>query len=189
MVADGIAIDSFTLLKLKIHLVQVVGFSDISAIPLQSGPSFYVQFGEVKEILELALPCISALLPVLDAYHHIDLPPSAMAGANEHDNRPLSVLVGSVFVDVSLAIFCTVRDFSSLPLLTLKSMLETLCVIIYKHDFESRVLRHLQQTLRRAVLRVVDVLSQDTSYEIRQLALSVTQAFIQRWHGFMGSVI
>lgn len=189
MIADGVAIDNFTLLKLKIHLVQVAGFNGISAIPSQGGHSFYVQFGEAKEIPELALPCISSLLPVLDAYHHIDLSPSAMAGANGHDDRPLSVLVGSIFVDVLLALFCTVRDLSSLPLLTLKSMLETLCVVIYKHDFESRALRHLQQTLRRAVLRALDVLSQDTSYEIRQLALSVTQAFIKRWHGFMGSII
>jgi hypothetical protein len=189
MISDGIAPDSFTLLKLKIHLVQVLGFSDISAVPSQSGHSFHVQFGEVKEIPELALPCISALLPVLDAYHPTDLAPSAMAGTNEHDDKPSSLLVGSIFVDVSLAMFCTVRDFSSLPLLTFKCILETLCVVMYKHDFESRALRHLQQSLRRAVLRALDILSQDTSYEIRQLALSVTQAFIKRWHSFMGPIV
>ncbi|KAF9464728.1 hypothetical protein BDZ94DRAFT_1255766 [Collybia nuda] len=189
MIADGIAVDSFTLLKLKIHLVQVAGFGGVSAIPSQGGHSFYIQFGEAKEIPDLALPCISSLLPVLDAYHYINLSPSNMAGANEHDDRPSPVLVGSIFVDVLLTLFCTVRDLPSLPPLTLKIMLETLCVIIYKHDFESRPLRHLQQLLRRAVLRAQDVLAQDASFEIRQLALSATQAFIKRWHGFMGSII
>lgn len=186
MVADGIATDSTILMKLKIHLAQVVGLSDPST---SSSHLFHIQIEEAKEIPEAALPCISALLPVLDAYHHIEVPVSAMASLNEHDGRLLTVLVGSVFVDVSLSIFCTVREFSALPLMSLKRILETLCVIIYKHDFESRALRHLQQTLRRAVLRAIDLLAQDTSYEIRQLALSVVQAFIKKWHSFMGSVV
>jgi len=189
MIADGITIDSSLLLKLKVHLVRIIGFDDISVEPSPSGHSFHVQFGEVSEIPELSLPCVHDLLPVLDAYHAVDLPQFAMVGSIEQDERPLSLLVGSVFVDVALAIFCTVRDLSALPVLALKALLETLCVIIYKYDFESRPLRHLQQTLRRAVLRALDVLSQDISYELRQLALSVIQAFTKRWHTFMGSIV
>ncbi|RDB21389.1 hypothetical protein Hypma_011626 [Hypsizygus marmoreus] len=189
MIADGIAVDSFTLLKIKTHLVRVTGFSEVSVVPSHSGHSFQVQFGEVSEIPEIAHPCVYQLLPVLDAHHPVELTPSAMAGANILDERPVPVLVGSIFVDVSLAMFCTVRDLSSLPVSTLKSLLETICVIIYKHDFESRALRHLQQTLRRAVMRALDILSEDISYDLRQLALSVTQAFIRRWHNFMGSIV
>jgi hypothetical protein len=189
MIADRILIDSSVLLKLKAHLVQIVGFGDISVTSSPSGHSFHIRFGEVSEIPELSLPCVHGLLPVLDAYHTVDLPHFSMVGANEQDERPLSLLVGSVFVDVALAIFCTVRQLLTLPVLTSKAILETLCVIIYKHDFESQALRHLQQTLRRAVLRALDIMSQDINYELRQLALSVVQAFIKRWHSFMGSVV
>jgi hypothetical protein len=189
MITDGIVIDSSLLLKLKVHLVRIIGFGDISVMSSLSGHTFHIQFGEVSEIPEWSLPCVHGLLPVLDAYHTVDLPHFAMVGANEQDERPLSLLVGSVFVDVVLAMFCTIPDLTTLPVLALKALLETLCVIIYKHDFESRALRHLQQALRRAVLRALDILSQDISYELRQLALSVIQAFIKRWHTFMGSIV
>ncbi|GLB34930.1 putative response to drug [Lyophyllum shimeji] len=189
MIADGIAVDSFVLLKLKHHLVQVTGFCDVSVVPSQNGQSFHVQFGEVSEIPDIALPCVNQLLPVMDSSHAVDIAPSAMAGVNELDGKPVLMLVGSIFVDVFLAMFCTLRELSFLPILTFKNMLETLCVIIYKHDFESRTLRHLQQTLRRAVVRALDCLAADVSYDLRQLALSVVQAFVKRWHTFMGSTI
>jgi hypothetical protein len=189
MITDGIVIDGSSLLQLKVHLVRIIGFGDISVTSSPSGHSFHIQFGEVSDIPELSLPCMHYLLAVLDAYHTVDLPYFAIIGANEQDERLLSLLVGSVFVDVALAIFCTVRDLSGLPVLALKALLEALRVIIYKHDFESRALRHLQQSLRRAVLRALDILSQDVSYELRQLALSVVQAFIKRWHTFMGSIV
>ncbi|KAF5380960.1 hypothetical protein D9615_003973 [Tricholomella constricta] len=189
MIADGIAIDSFILLKIKHHIVQVIGFRDISVVPSQNGQSFHVQFGDAPEIPVIALPCVNQFLSVMDASHAVDIAPSTMAGANGLDNRPVSTLVGSIFVDVFLAMFCTVKDLTSLPILTFKNMLETLCVIIYKHDFESRALKHLQQTLRRAVVRALGCLTKDISYDLRQLALSVTQAFVKRWHTFMGSII
>jgi hypothetical protein len=188
MIADGIAIDNFTLLKIKAHLVQVIGFNDVTVVPAPSGHTFYVRFGEVREIPQLAFPCISELLSVLDAHHPVNLAPSAM-GSHTEDGHSSPLLVGSIFVDVSLGMFCTVRDFSSLPVLTAKSMLEALVIIIYKHDFESRTLKHLQQNLRRAVMRALELLLQDISYELRQLALSITQAFIKRWHSFMGSLL
>ena len=189
MITDGIAIDSFLLLKLKVHLARIIGFSDISVTSSPSGQTPHIQFGEVFQIPELSLPCVHSLLPVLDACHSVELPHFAMVGANEPDEKPLSLLVGSVFVDMALTMFCTIRDLTALPVLTLKALLETLCVIIYKHDFESQGLRHLQQALRRAVLRALDILSQDISYEMRQLALAVIQAFIKRWHTFMGSIV
>lgn len=189
MIADGLVIDSFFLLKLKVHLVRIIGFNGISVISSPSGHSFYVRFGEVYEISEQALPCVHDLQLVLDAYHTVDLPRFALVGENEEDETSLSLLVGSVFVDVALLMFCTLRDLLALPVLTVKALLEILCVIIYKHDFASQAFMHLQPILRRAISRVLDVLSQDISYELCQLALSVIQAFIKRWHSFMGSIV
>jgi hypothetical protein len=142
----------------------------------------------VREIPQLAFPCINELLPVLDAHHPVNLTLSGV-GLHLENGNSSPLLVGSIFVDVSLGIFCTVKDLSQLPVLTVKSMLEALCVIIYKHDFESKILQHLQQNLRRAVMRALELMLQDISYELRQLALSVTQAFIKRWHSFMGSLV
>ncbi|KAG6832129.1 hypothetical protein H0H87_002441 [Tephrocybe sp. NHM501043] len=175
MISDGIAIDSFTLLKIKNYLVEIIGFHDVSVVPSYNGQSFQVQFGEVSEIANIALPCINQLLSVMDASHSVDVAPSAMAGA-DNDERPVHILVGSVFVDVFLSMICTVKDLTLLPIMTCKNMLETLCVVIYKHDFENRVLKHLQQILRRAVMRALEYAGQDISYELRQLGLSTVHA-------------
>ncbi|KAG6909693.1 hypothetical protein DXG01_015894 [Tephrocybe rancida] len=189
MISDGIVIDSFAILKIKHHLVEILGFRDVSVVPSHNGQSFQVQFGEVGEIDGIALPCLDQLLSVMDASHQLEVAPSTMAGADDHDERPVSVLVGSAFVDVFLSLICTVQELTSLPVLTCKNMLETLCVIIYKHDFDNRVLRHLQQPLRRAVMRALECLAQDISYDLRQLALSIVHAFVKRWHSIMGSFI
>lgn len=189
MIADGIAIDNFTLLKLKVQLVKVLNFDDISVVPSANGHAFHIQFGDVRELLELAYPCVEDLCLVLDAYHIVELAPSSVGTSEVSEDRPSSGLVGSVFVDVSIALFCTVRDLASLPVLTVKSMLEALCIMIYKHDFEGPNFKSLQQNLRRAVMRALELMMQDISYELRQLALSVAQAFVKRRHSFMGSIV
>ncbi|KAG6890677.1 hypothetical protein C0995_005049 [Termitomyces sp. Mi166 len=189
MIADGIPIDDFALLKIKSHLVNIIGFRDVLLVPSQVGRLFQVQFGEVSEIDDIALSCVNQFLTMMDASHPVDIPSSVMAGSSDLDERPTPVLVGSVFIDVFLTMFCSVKDLNSLPVLTRKNMLETLCIIIYKHDFESRVLKHLQQDLRHAVVRALECLDLDISYDLRQLALSVVNAFVKRWHSIMGSFI
>ena len=189
LIADGVAIDSLTLLRIKFHLAQTIGFATVSTVPSLNGHSFHVEFRDFDEIPSIAFPCIGQFFRVFDAHYPIELLPSSMMGHITQDEKPALILVGSVFVDLFLATFSAIRDFTSLPLLTFKGLLETLCVIIYKHDFENNVQRHLQQPLRRAVSRVLDTLSEAISYDIRQLALSLVQAFIKRCHTFMGSII
>ncbi|KAJ6630829.1 hypothetical protein B0H10DRAFT_1938967 [Mycena sp. CBHHK59/15] len=182
MIADGISINAFALHKIKVYLSKALGFNDITVTPSANGQTYDVRFGDASHIPDASLPCVNELLAVLDAPHSInaDLPGL--------DAPSSSLLVGSTLVDVSLNLFCT-GDLLSLPILTLKSMVESLGVIIYKHNFEHRQMKHLQPTLRRAVLRALELMLDDISYEIRQLALSVTQAFIKRWPALTGSIV
>ncbi|KAG6850997.1 hypothetical protein H0H93_004484 [Arthromyces matolae] len=189
MIADGIPIDNFMLLKIKSHLVTVINFRDVLTSPAQSGQLFQIQFGEVTDIPDTALPCIDQLVGIMDASHLVDIPPSVMATHNGFDDQPVTVLIGSVLIDVFLSMFCSVQDFAALPVITIKSMLKTMCIIIYKHDFECQVLKPLQPTLRRAVVRTLDCLTLDISYELRQVAFSVVDAFVKRWHSIMGPFI
>jgi hypothetical protein len=189
MIADGVSIDTFSLLKIKLHLVQVLGFRNVSHSPAPNGYIFHVHIGEPDTIPELAFPCVDQLLTVLDAPHPFQLAPSVIDSPYADDDTPWSLLVGTIFVDVSLIMFCAVKDILCLPVLTLKSMLESLMVIIYKHDFESRTLRHLQKPLRIAVQRALELMSQDISYELRHLALSVIQASTRRWSLLMSSLV
>ncbi|TFK42558.1 hypothetical protein BDQ12DRAFT_676416 [Crucibulum laeve] len=189
MVAAGVTVDSFTLMKLKIQFVRLIGFSDVSVVPSSNGQAFYVHFSDILDVPESTLPCIDELVTVLDTRHLVELPSSVMGNGRDYDERSSHVLVGSAFVDVSLTMLSTMEELQDIPAPTLKSLLEGLYIIIYKYDFESRMLGHLQPSLRKAVSRVLGLLLQDISYELRHLVLSIIQAFVKRWHSFMGSII
>ncbi|KAK7019346.1 hypothetical protein R3P38DRAFT_2978554 [Favolaschia claudopus] len=180
MLSDGIAIDAFDLQKIKMALAKALGFADVSATPSATGQSLDVHFGDAQHIPEPSIPCVTQLLAVLDAPYTISLETT--------DSSSQTLLVGSTFVDLCLNILCT-GDLLVLPVATLKSLVESLGVIIYKHNFEHRRLRHLQPTLRRAFGRALELMLDNVSYEVQQLSLSVTQAFIKRWPAYTGSLI
>lgn len=182
MIADGIAINSFDLQKIKAALVKALGFADVVVTPSTTGQSINVQFGDAQHIPDVYLPCVTELLSVLDAPHTVCLEASGVDAVSS------TYLVGSTLVDVALNLLCT-GDLFSLPILTLKGLVESLGVCIYKHDFEHKRMKHLQPMLRRAVLRALELMLDDVSYEIRQVTLSTTQAFIKRWPAYTGSVV
>ncbi|PBK96908.1 hypothetical protein ARMGADRAFT_1010439 [Armillaria gallica] len=188
MIAGGIKIEYNDVLHIKHHLVRAFGFDKVQSTPTSNGHTFFVEFGEAEEIPELAYPCVTELTVVLDAHHVLNLN-SISTGIQESADSTTPLLIGAPYVDVCLGLFCTVRDPESLPVLILKSMIEALGIIIYKHNFEKVYLRHLQQTLRRAVSRALELLLLDINYECRQLALSVVQAYIKRWHGSIRSFV
>ncbi|KAI6166988.1 hypothetical protein EDD17DRAFT_1752337 [Pisolithus thermaeus] len=180
MIESGMDVDVFSCLNLKYHLAKLVGFNDVEAIPTASGRSFYVRFEKLESIPAIAFPCVQAFPRILDAHHNFELPPAVMGSTLFDDDKPCRALVGTVFVDLVLAIFCSSYDLLTLPILTLKSLLEALMIITYKHDFGSMALRHLDVSLRKALRKILDFLLLDVSYELRQLALSVVQTYIKR---------
>ncbi|KAK0483676.1 hypothetical protein IW261DRAFT_1464504 [Armillaria novae-zelandiae] len=188
MIAGGIKIEYNDVLRIKHHLVRAFGFDKVASVPTSNGHTFFVEFGEAEEIPELAYPCVTELTVVLDAHHVLNLN-TINTGIQESADSTTPLLIGAPYVDVCLGLFCTVRDPESLPVLVLKSMIEALGIIVYKHNFEKVYLRHLQQTLRRAVSRALELLLLDINYECRQLALSVVQAYIKRWHGSIRSFV
>lgn len=187
MIADGITIDLFSFLKIKYHLVTILGFEGAGLVPAPSGHTFHVQFGEVRAINEHALPCIHSLMVLVDAYRPLEISPSAITGVE--DETSVELLVGSLIVDVVLGLFNKVGDLSTLPALYLKTLLRTLIIIIYKHDLESTPLRHMREPLRRAVRRASDLLLIDLSYELRQLVLSLVQSYMKKWPAQSYSVL
>jgi hypothetical protein len=189
LIADGIPIDISSLLKIKIELLRIIGFTDIAVVPRNNKSAFYVTFSALTDIVDTALPCVHGLPVVLDAAYSLNLPPSAMGGPYAEDDVPVQLLVGSAFVDVSLTIFCALPTFDSLTVLTVKSILESLIIIIYKHDFDSRPLKHLQPFLKKAVLRAAELILTESSYELHQVTLSVMQAFIKKWPNSLNNAV
>lgn len=192
MIADGINIDIFSLLKIKSSLVRILGFKDTSLVQLNpEGTSFHIRFNHLGQVKPWVYPCLDDLMLVLDASSPFGLAPSSMGGPFAEDETPFPLLVGSVFVDVVFEVFSQLQDLAVLPFLTLKNLLKTLVIIIYKHNFDAKPLRHLHTSLRAVARRTLDLLLADRflSYELRQLALSISQAFIKKWPYIIGNFL
>jgi hypothetical protein len=175
-------------LRIKLHLARSLGFQEVAEVPSASGQAFFVHFSDLGNIPDLAFSCLDELINVLDAYRPFGLAPSAIGGPSNNDDIKSSLLVGSVFVDVLLTVF-NECNLNSLPVLTLKNMVKCIIIIAYKHDLESKPLRHLQNIFRKAIRRTIDLFEMDVSYEIRQLAFSACQTCIRRWPNMVGSLI
>lgn len=191
MMADSITIDLFSLLKLKDQVVRTLGYQDVSLVPSANGRTFFIQYRGLTDIAPSALPCIADLLRVLDSAQQFELSCSAMGGPDVDDETPFMLLVGSAFVDVLLDLFVHIEDAASLPPLALKNLFKSLIIVMQKHDFDSRPLRHLQVELRKALRCCLTLLldEEQLSLELRQLALSACQIFITRWPNVMSVFI
>ncbi|KAI0306458.1 hypothetical protein B0F90DRAFT_1808156 [Multifurca ochricompacta] len=175
MIGSGIGIDLLNLLKLKKHLVLILGFVGVSTVPAPASQVFYVTFEHTRVTAH-------DLLSVLDASQPFSLFASAMTESSPPNDAPTSLLVGSIFVDVLLALITGSDDLLDLPYLTTKRLIECLLVVI-------RPLRHLQGHLRKAVRRVLNLVPTGLSYELRQLALTVVQTYIKFWPNTAGSFV
>jgi hypothetical protein len=187
MISSGINVDLFTLLKLKKHLVRDLGFVNVPNAP--AGQGYHVAFEHTRITTRDVAPCMDELLSVLDAPHPFSLVASAMTESLPPADAAAPLLVGSIFVDVAFALITGSGDLLDLPFLTTKRLVECLLVVMYKHDMESQPLRHLQGNLRKAVLRVLNLVSTGLSYELRQLALTVAQTYIKLWPNAAGGFV
>ena len=191
MISSGIDINLLTLLRLKKHLVHILGFSNISTLSTPASQVFCVAFEYTRRTDRDVSACMDELLSVLDASHPFSVVASAMTESLPPNDAPASLLIGSIFVDVSLALITGSEDSDllNLPFLTIKRLIECLLVVMYKHDMGSRPLRHLQGTLRKAVRRVLNLVLTGISYELRQLCLTVAQTYIKLWPNTSGSFV
>jgi hypothetical protein len=189
MISSGINVDLLTLLKLKTYLVHMLGFSSVSAIPSSASQVFHVAFEHKRVTDRDATPCMDELFSVLDASHPFSLVASAMTESLPPTDSPTSLLVGSIFVDVLLALVTGSEDLLDLPFLTTKRLIECLLVVMYKHDMDSQPLRHLEGNLRKAVFRILNLVPTGLSYELRQLSLTVAQTYIKLWPNTSGSFV
>lgn len=128
-IGDGMYIDLFSLLKLKYHLVAVLGFQGAKIVPARDGKTFSVEIGGLHQLSPVALACASGLKRVLDSPKTLEFPPSAMYLS---DSEPSNQLVGSAFADVVIKIFTSKIALEKMSYLEQRSWLECLMILSYK---------------------------------------------------------
>ncbi|KAG1891051.1 hypothetical protein F4604DRAFT_1566337 [Suillus subluteus] len=189
MMKNGVEIDLTSCLKFKLYLAKMVGFSGAQMVSAFNGRAFSIHLDGFSGIPRQSLSCVNEFARVLDAPHPFDLPPSLMNSPFTEDDRPCRVLIGSIWMDIVLGAFCAIDEPLELPALTLKSLLEALMAMIYKHDFDSPALRHLDVLLRKALKKTLDLLLIDLSHDLRQVALFVIETYIKRGSAISGALV
>ncbi|KAI5122947.1 hypothetical protein M0805_006828 [Coniferiporia weirii] len=188
MIADGISVDLFSFLKIKLQLVRILGFPVATLVPAPSGHSFHVHYETLKAVGPYASPCLQGLMALLDAHRSFELSPSAMAGTSADDDATHPVLVGSVILDVFFDLFNHLsKNLGDFTYLQIKMVLQSLIIVFYKHDVDSVPLHHLRDHLRKAVRGASDILLGDIGSELKQLVLTAIQAFRSRWSNYASS--
>ncbi|KDQ07904.1 hypothetical protein BOTBODRAFT_180257 [Botryobasidium botryosum FD-172 SS1] len=179
MIADGIRADMLVLLKIKQHLVKVLGFVDSEAPEPALEGAAEAHFGRLTSIREASFLCTNGILRVLDAPTFSESSSTSTLPPNVPNSGPTAPLIGAVLVDVVLAVIVS-ADLVALPYTEIRTWLEALIIIICKHNVQHSALRHLAGQLTQAAKHVTDLALVDLSYDLRQLAISVAQAFLQR---------
>ena len=109
------------------------------------------------------------------------------SASQDEEQQPM--LVGTIFVDVLLSLIIDAPEFTLLPYMSAKMLLESLIVVIYKHDFDSKALGYLFGSLRAAAKRALSVALTEVPYDLRQLGVSVASAFIKTRRKDAGSFV
>lgn len=182
MLADGAIVDDITLVKIKAQLVRSLGFRDVSVTPAGvNGYASQLSYGEIKSIPESVYPCFGNLISLLDSWHKVELPSPVINMNSYDDGKGVEVLIGSPFADIPINILATYERVLLLPVLVIKHLLESIHVIIYKHDFEGHSHNLFSSHFfRRAIMRSLDLLITDVPFEVRQIAFLTIQSYFRR---------
>ncbi|KAF8590616.1 hypothetical protein K439DRAFT_1382139 [Ramaria rubella] len=177
LIADKVEVDVVSLLKIKFILAKVFGFTNTSLQHVASGQTFHVHFEDLPLIQEDSFSCINPLMHVLDAPHQVILSPSSL-GVTSND-APVTGLVGDVFVDLIAKLWENATIVQTLPYSALRGLLESMLLIIAKHELNSPSLNHLDELMCKAIKTVSELVTWECSYDIRHLCLAVMLAFLQ----------
>lgn len=188
MISDGINIDTISLLKIKEHLVRLLSFQDVKVLPSAGGAGYNIRFSNLADIPSYAEPCLSDLMLVLDCPQMANIASYAISEQSSEDDTPVSLLVGAIFVDVLLEVLMHSDSLLSMTFITVKNLLKSFTIVLYKHDLDNKLFRHIHASMRSAARRVLDIALSEVSYELRQLSLSIAQVFIKRWPHIVGNL-
>ncbi|GJJ12125.1 hypothetical protein Clacol_006366 [Clathrus columnatus] len=178
MITNKIGISLESLVHVKFITVRFLGFSSARRIPTPNGQLFYVQLGEIDKLDDYACGIIQPLLRLLDASYKLRLPASLLG----HWNQDLGdALLGTLFVDSIAKIWEFPQIVQGLPYVSVRGLLESLLVIVVKHDIGSNVLKHLDEAICTSIKAVADLIFLNSNYDIRQLCFAVLSMFLQTY--------
>ncbi|CAG8481558.1 14612_t:CDS:10 [Funneliformis caledonium] len=178
MLANGIEMTQDQINRLKYLVLIHLGFKN-AKLEFVNGKLDITSIGDFEYIPDdftqnmMMISCLGNLKRVLDA--PIYLKPSNNAEPEQEEE-----LAGGYFVDVVLELFNSSVDMSTLSHLMLKSWIELLLIIVYKHKIEEKHNNQLEERLVSAMRKASELLSKDITEENKQLIIEVSTTLLRR---------
>ena len=187
LISAGLPVDTNSYMTVKFHLLRVLGFKNVAIVPSATAQSFYISYTKLQSVPDYGWPCADELLTLFDSANFLPVSPAMTSASQDEEQQPM--LVGTIFVDVLLSLIIDAPEFTLLPYMSAKMLLESFIVVIYKHDFDSKALGYLFGSLRAAAKRALSVALTEVPYDLRQLGVSVASAFIKTRRKDAGSFV
>ncbi|CAI2172830.1 1114_t:CDS:10 [Funneliformis geosporum] len=178
MLANGIEMTQEQITTLKYLVVTHLGFKNVK-YEFVNGKLNLTSIGDFEYIPDdftqnmMMISCLGNLKRVLDA-------PIYLKASNNAEPEQEEELAGVYFVDVVLGLFYSSVDMSTLSHLMLKSWIELLLIIVYKHKIEEKRNNQLEEHLVSAMRKSSELLSKDITEENKQLIIEVSTTLLKR---------
>ncbi|KAG8969663.1 hypothetical protein FRC03_001535 [Tulasnella sp. 419] len=176
MIGNGIPADVHVLLRIKLCLATVLGYSQAELVPNFNGTHF-VRFGRMKSIPKSSQICLRNMVRAMDASTPALLLPAAMGVLGDVDS-PSPNPIGAIFIDLVLSLLGS-ADFRRLPYSVARALLDALITTVYKYDITRKSLQHLQDGLASAVEGATQIVKLDISYDLRSAAFTAAHGLLK----------
>jgi hypothetical protein len=183
MIADGVAIDPWDLVKLKFHVAMALGFRNAKLRESLPPGSLEVDFGDRDS--SASLTCLASLKRVLDVSKQVTWPRMS------NDAESVQELVGASFVEILVHVISGV-DLAKIPNLQLRDLLDCLLIVVYKHELEKKTVHSAFAApgIIDAVRRVCTILpSEAVSLDNRLLVISISSTMLEHYPRLIVSIL
>nr|CAG8533934.1 14864_t:CDS:10 [Entrophospora candida] len=182
MLANGIEMNLEQIIKLKYFVAHNLGFTD-SRIDNSNGVMSF-HFGEFRYVPDdftqnmMMVSILGNLKRVLDTPIYLNNDKEELEDGKASSENEM--LAGGYFIEIVLAMFNSSADMTSLSHLMLKTWIELLLIIVYKHKIENKYNRELEESLVSAMKKLSELLSKDITDENKQLIVELSSSLLKR---------
>ncbi|KAI8967149.1 hypothetical protein BDF20DRAFT_928786 [Mycotypha africana] len=171
--------------RLKFALVRHMGFEDCYLS--MEGEEMTVDFGPLRynpndaTQAAIMMACSRGLKKIMDSFAPLAAEKVASMATDYLDQERVNLAEndspGVHFIDVVLKMVSSDVDLTSLGHLTLKTWLEIVLIVVYKHDILER---EYEQSVVSCIKAIIGLLTEDISEESKLLILEILKCLLRR---------
>ncbi|KAI8096918.1 uncharacterized protein BX664DRAFT_257113 [Halteromyces radiatus] len=187
MLSHHQSIDLVQMSRLKLLLVVNMGFDNCQRFNAANSGEWVVTFGVMHfdpddaQQSAMMTNCTRGLKKVMDSFAPLPAETVATMAPEVLERNKLKLAENSSpgvhFIDVALKLFTSGTKLTSLNHIILKSWLETILIVVYKHNILDRNYEH---SIINCMKQIIDLITKDISEENKLLILEILKCLLRK---------